>query len=130
MATRSRRILIVEDEVATVTALVSLFACEGHVVAAAADGLDALERMRAFRPDVVVTDLTMPRMDGLALLHAMRAAEPTRRIPAIVVSAGPEPDLTRLGPARFVRKPVDFDALAALIAEEPVALAEALAGRS
>lgn len=115
MSATPLRILVVEDEVATVTALVALLASSGHVVATASDGLDALERLRAFRPDVVLTDVAMPRMDGVGLVRAMRAAEATRATPVIVVSAGPEPDLGALGPVRFVRKPVDFDLLETLI---------------
>lgn len=109
------RILVVDDEVAILGALVELLALDGHVVAGAADGVEALERLDAFRPDVVVTDWMMPRLDGRGLVLAMRADEATRAIPVIVLSAVPSPDLRGLDPVRFLRKPMDIDVLTRLI---------------
>lgn len=109
------RILVVDDEVAILGALVELLALDGHVVAGVADGVEALERLDAFRPDVVVTDWMMPRLDGRGLVLAMRADEATRAIPVIVLSAVPSPDLRGLDPVRFLRKPMDIDVLTRLI---------------
>jgi CheY-like chemotaxis protein len=55
-------------------------------VTEAADGLDALEALRRQLPDVIVTDLALPRMDGFALLERLRADERTTGIPVIALS--------------------------------------------
>jgi CheY-like chemotaxis protein len=58
----------------------------GHIVFPTADGLDALAAVREHRPDVVVTDVDMPRMTGLELCRAIRDDEELAHIPVLVVS--------------------------------------------
>jgi CheY-like chemotaxis protein len=58
----------------------------GHQVVAATDGAAALEAVRRHRPDVVVTDVDMPRMTGLDLCRAIRADEHLRHIPVVLAS--------------------------------------------
>ena len=58
----------------------------GHEVVAATDGAAALEAVRRHRPDVVVTDVDMPRMTGLDLCRAIRADEALRHIPVVLAS--------------------------------------------
>ena len=64
------RILVVDDEVNARTALAELLREEGFDVETAADAFKALGKYEAFSPDVVVTDLKMPGMDGLELVKA------------------------------------------------------------
>ena len=66
------RVLIVEDDTNTRLGLAELVRTWGFTTDAAADGQDALQRITAFRPSIVITDLVMPRMDGLALLRALK----------------------------------------------------------
>jgi DNA-binding response OmpR family regulator len=77
------RILVVDDEPAMVGAVAALVGSEGHRVIAAYDGPEALSRFDGDRPDLVLLDLAMPRMDGLAVARALRARAAT---PIIVVS--------------------------------------------
>ncbi|MCP4664294.1 MAG: response regulator transcription factor [bacterium] len=72
-----------------------------EVVAEAADGHQALERVRESRPDVVVLDVTMPRKDGLDTLKELRAHYPDLRI--LILSMHPEEELA----ARFLRQGAD-----------------------
>ncbi len=58
----------------------------GHPVVATADGLEALEAVRRHRPDVLVSDVDMPRMNGLDLCRAVRADPALRHIPVVLVS--------------------------------------------
>jgi CheY-like chemotaxis protein len=58
----------------------------GHTVVVAADGAAALDAVRRHRPDVVVTDVDMPRMSGLDLCRAIRADEGLRHIPVVLAS--------------------------------------------
>lgn len=76
------KLLIVDDEPTTRTLLSQIFLQRGYPVRAAADGFAALEAIRAERPDVLVSDLHMPRMSGFELLSVVR-----RKIPEIYVIA-------------------------------------------
>jgi two-component system chemotaxis sensor kinase CheA len=61
-------------------------------VATAVDGIDALEKMKQHKFDLVVTDVRMPRMDGFVLLHNMRHKDEPKNIPVIMVSSVFESD--------------------------------------
>ena len=67
------RILVVDDEVNARTALPELLRDEGYAVETAADGFKALGKIEEFAPDLVLTDLKMPGMDGIELLDKIRA---------------------------------------------------------
>ena len=68
----AERVLVVEDDSAARTGLEQLIKSWGFVAESAVDGEDALEKMTTFRPAIVITDLVMPRMDGLELLRALQ----------------------------------------------------------
>src|SRR5438552_1366492 len=68
----AERVLIVEDDSAARVGLEQLVKNWGFIAEAAADGEEALEKVTTFRPAIVITDLVMPRMDGLALLRALQ----------------------------------------------------------
>ncbi len=72
--TQSERVLIVEDDAAARVGLEQLVRNWGFAAESASDGVEALEKVTSFRPAIVITDLVMPRMDGLALLRALQAA--------------------------------------------------------
>ena len=69
--TAGERVLIVEDEPATRLGLTELVRTWGFVTEGAADGQDALERITQFRPSIIISDLVMPRMNGLDLLRTL-----------------------------------------------------------
>src|SRR6478609_7489982 len=79
------RILIVDDEANARAALSEILRDEGYETETAADGFKALGKLAAFAPDLVLTDLKMPGMAGLALLDRLRAADP--ELPVIVMTA-------------------------------------------
>ena len=70
--TSSTRILIVDDEKPIVTLLAQTFEQEGHEVATAKDGIDCMNQMAAFRPDVVIMDIMMPKLDGVDTTRLIR----------------------------------------------------------
>jgi signal transduction histidine kinase len=80
------RVLLVEDN-ADVLELITLQLRAEHTVLVAQDGRQGLELALRELPDVVVTDLTMPEMDGLAMLDALRANPRTQSIPVIMLTA-------------------------------------------
>src|SRR5574340_311184 len=65
------RVLIVEDDTSTRIGLSELVRSWGFITDEAADGEDGLQKVTTFRPAIIVTDLVMPRMDGLQLLQAL-----------------------------------------------------------
>ena len=79
------RILVVDDEPAARSALAEILKEEGYEVRSAADGFKALGRAETFAPDVLITDLKMPGMDGVELMHKLREKVPD--VAAIVMTA-------------------------------------------
>src|SRR5512146_1407706 len=111
------RILVVDDEPSARSGMEKLLQQEGYTVDVAADGPSALTIAAESPPDVVITDLKMPKMDGVALLAKLR--EQDRDLPVIMVTAfgdvGSAVNAMRAGAADYLTKPVDFDALAMAI---------------
>src|SRR5215204_1691774 len=68
----SERVLIVEDDGAARVGLEQLVKSWGFVAESAVDGEDALQKVTSFRPSIIISDLVMPRMDGLELLRALK----------------------------------------------------------
>jgi len=114
------RILIVDDEVNARTALVELLRDEGYVVEAAADAFKALGKVADFAPDLVVTDLKMPGMDGLQLLAKLRESDAD--LPVIVMTAFGEVETAvkamRSGARDYLSKPVNVGELSVVVARE------------
>jgi two-component system response regulator HydG len=108
------RILVVDDEASARSGLEKLLKQSGYDVATAADGVLALEVAAEHAPDVVVTDLKMPNMDGMTLLAKLREQDPD--LPIVVTTAfgdvNAAVDAMRKGAADFITKPIDFDVLA------------------
>ncbi len=107
------KLLIVDDETSIRSALSQLFEYEGHTVAVAEDGPDALELADSFRPHVTFLDVKMPGMDGLDVLARLREADPGAVV--IMISGhgtiGTAVEATRKGAYDFLEKPLDTDRL-------------------
>ena len=80
------RILVVDDEPDLRFMLRRIFTRAGHLVTEAGDGAAALASVRESPPDLVVTDVMMPEMDGVELIRRLRAAPETGAIPILSVS--------------------------------------------
>ncbi len=80
----SDRVLLVDDEPLVRKLLSGYLVAAGYVVRAAVDGLDAIGKLRAGLPDLIISDLSMPRMSGLEFLNVVRRRFP--QIPVIVIS--------------------------------------------
>jgi DNA-binding response OmpR family regulator len=111
-ASRPPYILIVDDDHHLCDALAELMTDTGYVVQCASDGEVAWAEIQTRPPDLVLSDITMPRLDGVSL--ARRLVETSAGIPIILMSAGPK-DGAAVS-AAFVRKPFDMDVLLACIA--------------
>jgi two-component system response regulator HydG len=107
------RVLVVDDEEGAREGLRKLLRLEGYDVTLAEDGAVALERASERPPDVVVTDLKMPRMDGFELMTRLKQLYP--ELPVIVVTAFGDVSSAvtamRKGAEHYLVKPVDVDEL-------------------
>jgi two-component system response regulator HydG len=107
------RVLVVDDDASARGGLEKLLRSEGYVVDTAESGAAALERAAEAPPDVVVTDLKMPNMDGIELLQKLREQDPT--LPVIVATSFQDLHSAvrgmRAGAEDYLTKPIDFEAL-------------------
>ena len=111
------KILVVDDEPAARQALGELLRGDGHEVRLAPDGYKALGELEDFSPDLILTDLKMPLMDGIELLTTVRERYPT--IPCVVMTAFASIEnavsAMRQGATDYLTKPLNFDAVEIVI---------------
>ena len=105
------RILIVEDDAITRRNLSVLLTDEGYAVDQAGDGVQALEILAGRRFDLVLSDIVMPRMDGLKMLQQLQFMAP--QIPVVIMTSYVSDSLASVpaGAAEFIRKPFVLDDL-------------------
>ncbi len=108
-------VLVVDDEASLRNLLTELLEEAGYAVITAANGLAALSLLRHERPAVVLTDYTMPALDGPGLIQRLRNSPATRHIPIIAMSATRPPASVR-GGVPFIEKPFDVDEVLEAIA--------------
>ncbi len=82
----AKTILIVEDELSMQRALKSKLEHAGYVVRAAVDGEEALASLRASKPDLMLLDLIMPKMDGISVLRQVKSDEDLRAVPVVILT--------------------------------------------
>lgn len=122
------RILLVEDEAVNRLVLAKILTRLQADVKQAADGQEALDVLEAYAPDLVITDLNMPRLDGLGLVRALRARG--SNLPVLVLSAHNEESYqtaaAELGVSGFLFKPLKVDKVAAAVTEVAKSLGKAV----
>jgi putative two-component system response regulator len=104
-------ILVVDDLEAVLRLMEDILSAEGYRVVPARDGDEALARVAAEQPDLVIADVRMPRRDGFALCQTLKAAPATRLIPVVLMTGASEASdrlrAIEAGAQDFVRKPID-----------------------
>ena len=116
----TKRILIVDDQDVNLYMLRTLLHGHGYDVEEARHGAEALEKARALPPDLIISDILMPVMDGFALCRAVKTDAVLRSIPfifytATYTDARDQEFALSLGADRFLVKPTEFDNLLAVI---------------
>jgi DNA-binding NtrC family response regulator len=113
----SERVLIVEDDAAARVGLEQLVKSWGFVAESASDGEEALEKVTSFRPAIVITDMVMPRMDGLALLRALPqvGADVTTLLLTAQGTVETAVEAMKEGAYDYLTKPVDIQRLKILL---------------
>jgi two-component system response regulator MprA len=110
-------VLVVDDDPDILDAVCDILEGESYRVARARHGAEALERLAGERPDVILLDLMMPVMDGIAFAQALRTRGTDAEIPIVVISADGNPQkAAAVGARGFLAKPFDIDALLAEVA--------------
>ena len=103
------RILIVDDEKPLSTLLAQAFEQDGHRVTSAQDGIDCMNKMAAFRPDVVIMDIMMPKLDGIDTTRLIRRNRSYTDTIIVALSAArtkrPGRTMKEAGANLFMRKP-------------------------
>jgi two-component system CheB/CheR fusion protein len=116
---QSRRVLVIEDNVDAAISLRDVLVLCGHEVEMACDGHAGMEKARVFRPEVVICDIGLPRMDGYEVAKAMRADADLYPIRLVALSGYAQPeDLQRSLAAGFdahLAKPASAEAIAGVV---------------
>ena len=112
-----KRVVVADDEPMTAELLAYMLDHKGFEVERAYDGREALERIRAVRPDVVVLDVRMPSMDGHEVVRHLRADPELGHVPVVLFSSIDESDVQwrAAGADFFLQKPLDICMLPELL---------------
>lgn len=109
----SPRILVIEDDPAIRATLIDILEFNDYGVIHATNGPDGVTTAKRHRPDVILTDISMPGLSGFDVIRTLHADELTRPIPIIIISASVEPEKMRqgmdLGAEDFIVKPFTED---------------------
>ena len=107
----SLRVLAIDDSRTMRDLLQSALEGAGFQVTTAQDGVDGLERLNSAAPDVIITDINMPRLDGFGVIEAVRLSDAGASVPILVLSTESGADLkarARLsGATGWITKPFD-----------------------
>lgn len=90
-----KKVLVVDDDPFYLRYLSRCFNLSVYEVVTASDGKEALERALSLRPDLIVLDLDMPDLDGIETCKMLKAAEVTRQIPVVILTATKNLDLNQ-----------------------------------
>jgi DNA-binding response OmpR family regulator len=114
------KILVVEDNTDTRELLHLYFANAGFAVVEARDGKEGLSKARAEKPDLIITDLAMPRVDGTEMIKQLRSEPEMADTPVLVFTAHGSVTPERMeeaGADKAFYKPHDFDELVEVVRE-------------
>ena len=113
------KLLVIEDDVSMLELLRVHLKAAGHAVRATSDAAEGIRAVLAERPDLILSDIAMPYLDGMELLRALRSDPMTMRIPVIFLT-GRDDDETlvkahQLGVDDFLTKPIQAEDLLSAI---------------
>jgi two-component system, cell cycle response regulator DivK len=108
----AKKVLVVEDNELNLRLFCDLLRAHDYAAEGVRDGREALDRARAFAPDLIVMDIQMPHVTGLELTEAIRADEELKGIPIMAVTAyagkGDEDRIRAAGADAYVSKPISL----------------------
>ena len=120
------RLLVVDDDIQLLSALAAALQLKGHTVVTASNGIEAVTKLENTAVNAVITDLRMPGMDGLELLHHVRKTGSA--MPVIIISAFGSVrtvvEAIKSGASDFLLKPFSYDALDEVLTHLKIAPAD------
>jgi CheY-like chemotaxis protein len=112
-AGKKRKILLVDDEVGFAEILKELLQMDGYEVVLVNDGQEAIEKLEIYAPDLIISDIMMPRLGGLELYHQLRKKPDYKKLPFLFISGFEDERILRgirddelFG---ILRKPIDME---------------------
>lgn len=115
------RVLVVEDEYDSAEMVSQMLSYHNIDVETAINGRDGLERLQEYLPDLIVTDISMPEIDGWRFLEGLRSDSSLAHLPVIAVTAyhsrQVQIDAQKAGFDAYFQKPIDVDAFIATLEE-------------
>jgi len=125
-----KNILIADDDIDVVTFVSTVLEKSGYKVIGAKDGEEALEKIKANRPDLIILDILMPKQSGIKLYRELKTDQSLKDIPVVILSGiskrtflRSQEALTEFGgeavpePEVYIEKPVEADDLAQTVSE-------------
>ena len=104
------KILVVEDNALNIKLFCDLLMAHGHITEPVTDSREALDTARAFKPDLVITDIQLPFVSGIELMEMLRADEELKDVPIMAVTAyaaaGDDERIRAAGAQAYVSKPI------------------------
>lgn len=108
-------VLVAEDQADLRDMITATLELSGHRVFSAADGQEAVEQAEEQRPDLIILDLHMPGLNGFEVCERLKAQEPFRSVPILIISAGGSREQIRAslnaGAQEYLAKPFELDHL-------------------
>ena len=114
----STKVLLVEDHTDTREMIAMLLDMEGYAVATAEDGQQGITQASLQQPDIIVTDINMPKLNGIDMIRILRNRPEFGSVPILVMTAYGNSiarDALTSGATRALTKPVDYDSLVGAI---------------
>jgi CheY-like chemotaxis protein len=111
--TKLRKILLVDDEAGFADLLRDLLVMDNYEVEVANDGLEGIEKVLTFKPDVIISDIVMPRMSGFEMFKKLKSSPDTSSIPFLFITGFQDErvlaEARKIGVFGILRKPIDVE---------------------
>ena len=118
---RENTILVIEDDPSVRTLLDKALRAKGYAVVTCDDGLEGLTMLERTRPDLIIVDIMMPRLDGMTFVRAIKGHEATKPIPVVFLTSNNDPRTMiqgiNLGAKHYITKPFQLDELLGKVAK-------------
>ncbi|MEN3972640.1 response regulator [Sphingomicrobium sp. XHP0235] len=115
------KIMVVEDNALNIKLFCDLLKAHGHDTRGVTDSREAMDTARALEPDLVITDIQLPYLDGMELMRQLRADEKLCRVPIMAVTAyaaeGDDERIRQAGAQAYVSKPISVARFAQTVDE-------------
>ena len=110
---RARKILLVDDEAGFTELMRDLLQMDNYEVEVANDGQEGLEKVQAFMPDVIISDVVMPRLSGFEMFKRIKGTPETSSIPFLFITGFQDErvlaEARKIGVFGILRKPIDIE---------------------